>query len=866
MATAYNPQTKKTELISEEYKHKYYVQCPKEQSTHLGYDGVPVREMVLEKVSQRDAKWSEWNGLGRKTYELRLDPERKWLQGVYHLAQDKVLEYSFHDVWNVCSLDIETKSYDNKGFAKPPNCFFEINLCSLTYQAKKVVYALALENECYSNFEVAKSKGYEVKYIRCEDERELLLTAFKIIRDNETDIITGWNTEFFDIPYIFKRLEEVCPELCSPNEYTNADGKKFTSGMKYDVRLSKFFDKPVKSQSLFHYATDGIMFIDYQKLYKKFTYEMRTSYSLENICSVELDGFNKLTKPTKSFQKFWQEHWDTFVDYNIIDSICIPELDQELGLFETAWELATEALIPLDQVVSSVRVVSGVLADMVHEQGRVCPDHLATGREKDDEEEDEIKGGYVFALMGFFKWFISFDFESLYPFIMMLFNISPETLVTDITKEEAIERNLIISPYEGVYYTREQGLIPRACKKFFDGRKFWKEKKKEYEKVGDWLSAKRADRKQLIKKTLINSMYGVFGNEWFPYFDARNANSVTAGGRSAIIHTGNEIEKGFERLTSESLTKLVPDYDWSGWDSPKPVGEPMVILTDTDSTYISVARLWEKCNNGKLNDLEAFLKFGQMVEKPIFGKFFKASLANWGRQFNVESNLNFKREKIGHAVLVFGKKKYLGLALDNEGAEYRDKETKELKPKFFTTGVEIKRTDTSDFVREFAEDVVLDILNGGDYDTITTMLKKARVEFFKSPPQRIARKCYVKNLDDTKRPIVSGHGQLSFEKTMASHFRACLSHNYINEVEMLGFEPITSTSLEKMNHLYVHESNEYGIKNVGFIGEFDFKGHLQVDYEKQFERTFEKFCERLYNVLGWSLPDLRISQSRSRFK
>lgn len=869
-AVVHDPSTGTSKLISEPYKHNYFVECQNKFATHTGYDGVPVREMWLDKPSSRDKKWAEWHAQGTKTYELRLDPERKWLQKTFGHKQDEILSHSFHDVWNVCSLDIETKSMDGQGFAKPPNCFFPINLISLTFKRIRKVFVLSLNEDYNGDFSVATARGYEVEYIKCDTERDMLLDAFAIIREQETDIVTGWNIEFFDIPYMFSRLEEVAPDLVRDNEWTSDTGKVFKAGKIYDVYLSKFFDKPVKSQGLYRYDASGIMFIDYQKIYKKFTYEMRPSYSLESICGIELEDFNKLEKPTKSFQEFWQNHWDTFVDYNIIDSILIPALDEELGLFEQAWELATEALIPIDQVFSSVRVISGVLADMVHEEGRVTPDHLATGREKEEdeeEEEDELKGGYVFALKGFYKWFISFDFESLYPFIMMLFNISPETIRTGMTREEAIEQNLIVSPFEGVFYDREVGLIPRACKKFFDGRKFWKEKKKDFEKMLDWLGAKRADRKQLIKKTLINSMYGVFGNEWFPYFDIRNANSVTAGGRSAIIHTGEEIEAGFERITKEHLEKMCPEWDWSGWDSPKPKGEPMVILTDTDSTYITIARLWEKCNNGHLEDLEMFLKFGQMLDKKLFKPFFAKSLNNWGLQFNVKSNLNFKREKIGHAILVFGKKKYLGLALDNEGAEYRDKETGELKPKFFTTGVEIKRTDTSDFVRDYAERVVLMILKGGGYDGVTEMLKGARAEFFASPPEKIARKCYVRNLkdEDANAVEVSSHGTLSFPKTMASHFRACVTHNHINEVEGLGYEPISSTSLEKMNYLYIHK-NDYGVKNVGFIGKFDFKGLVSVNYELQFERTFEKFCERLYDVLDWNLPDLRIGKSRGRFK
>jgi len=833
-----------------DHEHDYYLVCSPDQANCdlKTIEGHSLYRSVMKRGEKSYELRNKYHAEGYSVKELGIAPERKFLQKRFKDLDPKKVKFA--ETFRTCYLDIETET-DDIEFPEPETAKKPILLITIKASHMKPTFMLTTRpvDTSISEFDGIRDR-LVVK--ECSGEYELLQRFFEFIERFQIDILTGWFIEEFDLPYIFNRWRIL-------NQTKNAVGELIDNDDVYEEwgRTKKYY-APITKMGVAEYRgakkkskwrIPGLSVIDYLPLYKRFTYEMQSSYKLEDIAQKHL-GHGKM-KYHGSMAEFQRNSWDRFCAYNVIDTDLVEELEQKLGFLKLAVNFCAMALTPLEDIQMVMLLITGIIHRELNQRGLALPDI-----ERDDVEDDELVGGYVFANPGLHSWLLSYDFESLYPFMVMLFNVSPETKVKGITKEEAIERDLILTPVDGVYYKREQGVVASIVERIFKERKMWKEEFKRLAKTlgEDHEDAVYANNQQLIRKILINSFYGVMGNENFCFYDNDNASVITAGGRSVIMYCGDRVNQKMREITPFELEQVVPKYKY---DQFLGCMNDTVVVTDTDSTYITIAELWESIQGIEKNN-DTFLEFAREFDTKFFAPYFNGVINDWADQWHTKNILNFKREKIITRQLVTAKKKYITIVLENEGKKYD-------KPKMSVSGLEIRRSDASDFVRANMEQLVWDILEIKNEHKINEKLWHLKKKYLATPVDQIGLNTNVKTLDKYSDSFVAEEDEgydgasditLKFGKGTTIQCKSALSFNYLSSRCQLGIPPITAKSLEKMTYVYLKNPNIYGIATVGFIGEWpDFLADkLTVDYEYQFEKSFLPVVKRIYTALGWGAP------------
>ncbi len=398
----------------------------------------------------------------------------------------------------------------------------------------------------------------DVIYVQCRDERDLF---DRFLFDWECmcpDVITGWNTEFFDIPYLCNRIKNIFGE----------ESVKRLSPWK-QVQEREVYQMGRKHQV---YNIYGVAALDYFDLYRKFTYTNQERYTLDHIAFVEL-GERKDGNPFDTFREWYTKDWQSFIDYNITDVELVDKLEDKMRLIELCLTMAYDGKVNYIDVLGTVRYWDNVIYNHLREKNIVIP------RKKESEKSEKFEGAYVKdPQVGMHKWIMSFDLNSLYPHLIMQYNISPETYVRDIgqrpTADEIIgglynnenirdfmnKHNVTVCG-SGAMYTKDyQGFLPKLMETMYNDRVKWKtqmiEAKKKYEKTPtkelEYEIAK-CNNMQMAKKIQLNSAYGALGNQYFRFFDTKYAESITLSGQLSI--------KWMEVKINEYLNKKLSTQD-----------------------------------------------------------------------------------------------------------------------------------------------------------------------------------------------------------------------------------------------------------------------------------------------------------------
>lgn len=826
-----------------DHNHHYYMVVPegKQNCPQRTIDGKPLFRTTLAKGENVRTAIANHRAANTTLCEISTSPETKFLHDRYHGLQPD--QFKFSNTFRMCSMDIEVQTNDLE-FPDEERTQEPILLITFTASHTGQIHVITAKDFDTTIPEFAPFLSSMVIH-RVETERELIEKFFELYRKNEFDILTGWNIEDYDIPYILNRYAMILPaeeraEILWENEYTS----------EWSVPITKIgkviFSKKKKDHK---WRIPGTQIMDYLSVFKRYTYEMLSSYSLENVAQHVL-GHGKM-KYKGSMAEFSRNEWDRFVAYNIVDVVLVDKIDAATKFLDMAAMFSVMANVRLEEAFYPMLLITGILQGELHSVNQVLPEPKKYG------EDSKLKGGYVMANPGRYKHLLSYDFESLYPYMVMLFNISPETKVTGISLEEAKARNLIISPVKGVYYKRETGIIPKVVRKVYLERKYWKDvyKKRSKELGEDHPDTVFANNQQLIRKIFINSCYGVLGSEYFAFFDLDNASVITAGGRSVIQWCGNAINRRLRSLKGADLAAMIPGWDFSTYNGNH---EDAVVLTDTDSNYVSIDELWEKVKSHvEVVDDSVFLRFARDFDDNFLAPFFRQANDRWCAQWGVENILNFKREKVIKQQIVVAKKKYIALTLEKEGKVYD-------KPKLDVTGMEFRRSDSSQFVRANMKDLVMDIMNTDNEHLINAKLYDLWQDFRKSPPSVIGGNTNVRKIDKylsgasaaVVQEIEDEYVDMEFAKGTPQHIKAAITFNDIANRARLGIPPITARSLDKMCYLYVKPDNVYSTSCIGFIGDWpeQFDGMFQPDYKTQFDKTFLPTVERIYKAVGWSKP------------
>jgi len=711
----------------------------------------------------------------------------------------------------IWTLDIET-SADN-GFPDINNPTEKVLLITVQDNHTKQLKTYGLQE--YQN------SRDDVWYIQCKDESDLLK---KFLEDFEADyphIITGWNVEFFDIPYLCNRIERVLGEdaVKKLSPWGNVSKKNIIKLKKENVSFELM----------------GIAILDYLDLYKKFTYSAQESYKLDHIAKVELGKQKVSYDEYGSFTEFWNKDWQKFVEYNIRDVEIVDELEDKMKLIELILTMAYDAKSNYIDIFSAVRTWDCILYNHLWKKGIVV--HQREGR-----QGRQIAGAYVQEPKpGKYDWVVSFDATSLYPSIIMQYNLSPETMIAgnaiDVGMSKLIDGQLDLSTLKnkdycmtanGYCFSRDkQGIFPEIVEKLFEDRKKYKKSmlnaQQQYEETKDPKFKKdisKYNNFQMARKIQMNSLFGAMANEYFRFYDDRIAEGITL--------TGQYIIQSMGKTLNETLNKIcgTDNYLYS-------------FYSDTDACYITLDPLVQKFYKDMPAD-----KLVKVLDKICSEKiesFLKKASDKLSDYTNAFSNrISFKREVIADRGIWVAKKRYALNVYNNEGVQYAE-------PKLKVMGLEIVRSSTPEPVRDALRDAVKIILTKTE-DELQDYVRDFESKYRKLQPEDISFPRGVNGLDK-----YSDRASI-YKQATPMHVRGALLYNYHLHTNKLDKKYETIKEGDKIKFIYLKEPNTIGENCIAFISSIPDELNIKKfsDYDTMFSKSFLEPINTILEGIGWS--------------
>ncbi len=712
--------------------------------------------------------------------------------------------------WNVDSIlivtiDIEVRC--ENGFPNPDEAIEPLlSITIKNHQSKNIVV--------WGIGDYKKSKD-NVTYVNCKDENELILEFMSFWSKHQPDVITGWNTDFFDVPYLVNRIKKLFGE----------------SKMKELSPWGNVSSRKVFKQGRDQYCYDimGVSQLDYFHLYQLFTYTKKESYKLDYIAFIEL-GEKKDDNPYETFKDWYTKDYQSFIDYNIQDVEIVDKLEDKMGLITLLLTLAYEAKVNFEDVFGQVKYWDILIYNFLRKRKIAIPQK--TSHSKDEKYE----GAYVkVPQTGLHKWVVSFDLNSLYPHLIMQYNISPETLlksrsqdinVDDMLKETKL--NLIekttMTPNGAVFKTDKQGFLPAIMQELYDDRVVYKKKmlqaQQAYEDTKDEKYLKlisRYNNIQMARKISLNSAYGAIGNQWFRYYDIAIAEGITTSGQLSIRWVENKV--------NNYLNKILDTND-----------KDYVIASDTDSIYITLDELVSKVK--PKNTVQFLNKVATEKLEPFIDKSYE-ELKDYTQAF--ENKMMMKREVIADKGIWVAKKRYILNVHDSEGVLYKE-------PKLKMMGIEAVKSSTPLICREKIKEA-LKIIMSGDEKTLNDFIQDFHKKFTSVNPKEIA---FPRSVNGLKKYSDSS---TTFKKGTPMHIKGCLIYNHkIKQNKLIHKYPLIQEG-DKIKFLYMKQPNPYSANVISFMSVLpeEFKVNSYIDYDIQFEKVFVDPLILIVNSINWKI-------------
>jgi DNA polymerase elongation subunit (family B) len=667
------------------------------------------------------------------------------------------------------------------------------------------------------------NKRSDVEYRKFDTELGLLKDFMVWWQGNYPDIITGWNTDFFDVPYLINRISR---------ELGEAIAKKISPWGIINQRNT--FIKGNEEQ---HYDISGISQLDYLELYKKYTYTKQESYRLDYIAEQEL-GDNKKTNPGETFRDFYMDHWQTFVEYNIHDVELVDRLEDKMRLLELHLTMAYNAKINPEDVYSQVRMWDAIIYNHLRAKGIVIPQKTHSGKDA------QFEGAYVKdPLIGQHKWVASFDLNSLYPHLIMQYNISPETLTSEkisvtvdrlLNKEvdtSYVKRRDLALAANGWTYRRDiKGFMPELMEEMYKNRSKYKKQmlkvQQEYEhdksKKHLLKDISRLNNLQMAMKIALNSAYGAMGNQYFRYFDIRMAEGITTSGQLSIRWMANKL--------NAMLNKTL-----------KTEGQDFVIAIDTDSIYLTLEKLIEKVAADK--DTDGKIKYMDRVCEEVIQPFIDQGYQELAEYMNAYSQkMVMKREVLADKAIWTAKKRYVINVHNSEGVQFA-------KPKVKVMGLEMVKSSTPAVIRDKLKDSLQVILHGTQKD-LHKYVTDFKREFDKMPVADIA---FPRGVNGTKQYA----GSPIYMKGTPIHVRAALLFNH--HCKRLGLDKKYQAIRDgdKIKFVQLITPNPIQENVIAFSTELPKELGLDsyIDYDEQFQKVFLDPLQIVIEPLGWKTQE-----------
>ena len=713
------------------------------------------------------------------------------------------VDYNFEHL-KIMFLDIEVGS--EHGFPNPENAQEEVTAITVKINDDIQVWGC-------SEF---KNGQENITYNKCGDERQLLEQFVMYWQQNCPHVITGWNTKTFDTPYLVNRIRNILSE---------AWVKKLSPwGFVKEQKIFGMGGREVQTYEIY-----GVSEIDYMDAYKKFTYTNQESYRLDHIAYVEL-GENKLDySEVNSLHELYRTDYQKFIEYNIQDVLLVDRLEKKMKLLEMIISLAYLSKCNYTDVFAQTRMWDCIIYNHLLKEKVVIP------QKSKQRKGDAYEGAYVKAPQkGRHKWIVSFDLNSLYPHLIMQYNISPETILgtwqDDIGVDGLLnkdfdtsiwkEKNVTVTPNGSVYRKDKQGFLPKLMESMYNDRVTYKQLMLEEQKKG-----RNADPNKLSQyynyqqnlKIALNSAYGAMGNQWFRYYDERNAEAVSVAGQLSVQWAENAVNN----YLNTTLSTVNKDY---------------IVAMDTDSLYVCLGDLVSKVG---ITDNVKIINFLDKACGRIEGVIEDAykELAEYVNAY--QQKMVMKREVIADTGIWTAKKHYILNVHDSEGVRYEE-------PKLKIVGIEAIKSSTPQACRESLK-AIFNIIISGTEDDVIGYIETFKEKFFTLDMEKVAFPRSVNGLKKYKDPSAI------YTKGTPIHVKGSLIYNHMLRSQKLTKKYPVIQEGEKVKFAYLKDPNPAGDKVISILNSLpkEFKLEKYIDYDTQFEKAFVEPLKGVLDVIGW---------------
>jgi DNA polymerase elongation subunit (family B) len=766
-------------------RHIFYYNDPK--GKFLSIKGEPLSRVSSKNVKEHRKELAIHSN--KKLYESDINP-------IYRCLEDHYLNIDAPKL-NVAFFDIEVDFDPERGYASPEDAFMPITAIAVYLQWMETMVCLAIPPKTLSMEEAKKQVEEFPNVMLFSSEADMLDTFLDLIQD--ADVLSGWNSEGFDIPYTVNRVTKAL---------SKEDTRRFCLWNQFPKKRE--YEKYGKTAITYDFH--GRVHLDSLELYRKYTYEERHTYRLDAIAEYELG--QRKTQYEGTLDQLYNNDFKTFVEYNINDCKLLDDLDKKLKFMDLANTLAHECTVLLQTTMGAVAVTEQAIINEAHKRGMIVPNRV--NREGLDTQ---AAGAYVaFPKKGIHEWIGSLDINSLYPSAIRALNMGPETIVgqlrQDGTKDfiaaEMAKGRSFAGAWEGIFgsieYTsvmnrevgreltidwenggsdtlsaaqiydlifesnqpwmisangtiftyEKEGIIPGLLKRWYAERKEMQAKLKECIKAGNKIEEEYWDKRQLVKKINLNSLYGAILNPGCRFFDNRIGQSTTLTGRAIAKHMAAKVN---EIVTGE--------YDHVG---------KAIIYGDTDSCYFSAYKTLKKdIDSGALpwtreSVVELYDTIGETVND-TFVKFMQDSFHCPKTRGDV---IKAGREIVASKGLFITKKRYAVLYYDKEG---KRADTDGQGGKIKAMGLDLKRSDTPVVIQDFLSEVLTQVLNGAEKEQVLEYITNFRTEFKTRPGWEKGSPKRANNITE-----YASKEKKAGKTNMPGHVRASLNWNTLKRM------------------------------------------------------------------------------------
>lgn len=708
-----------------------------------------------------------------------------------------------------------------------------------TDDADKPINSIAFKSSKSDTYHLLTLKGYDktktitgidpdkIYHMEFEKETSLLSRFIQLWTNDYPDIVTGWNVEYFDIMYIVTRIIKLFGE---------EKAKQLSPWGNIKKNSREVFGKMQST-----YAISGISIIDYMDAFKKFGYKYgpQESYKLDHIAHVVL-GEKKLDySEYGSLSELYIQNPQLFFDYNLKDTHLIELMEEETALLALVMTVAYGGGVNYGEAFGTVGIWETTLYRKLMEKKLIPPLKSGPG-----DRAGELVGGFVKdPKVGMHSWIVSFDLNSLYPHLMLQYNMSPETYIPD--QREYVSQDMVLEDKfvnknpdysvcaNGVCFSNKKlGIIPEIIDEYYGNRSKIKKQmlavEQEMENEKD--KNKKADLKrnmtqlhnaQMAIKIAMNSLYGATANIYFLYYIAEMAEAITTSGQLSIRYA--------QKSVNAYLNKVL-----------KTQGKDYVIYIDTDSIYVDMSSLVKTVFGTTDITRQQGEEFLDEVCRKKIEKVIAEGYEKLAKDMGAYRNaMSMKREKITDKAVFVAKKRYILNALNSEGVHFA-------KPKISVTGIESVRSSTPEVCREKLKEAFSVIMNGTEKDT-QEFIEKFRQEFFTLPAEDIAK---ISGTDNIEKYMEKG----TYKKGCPMHVRGCILYNNFLKDKGLETRYQSIQSGDKIKFVYLNIPNPIRENMISFPNVLpkEFALEKYIDYETQFDKVFLSPIQNILEAIGWT--------------